>query len=99
MRESARVLKKGARFYGLETVRLPNYDGSPEHRDLVQRSATIMGACMPGPIGEWTDAFKANGFRILYEGHPTPIPSIKMLLDVNDVYAPMQGRMCGITKT
>ena len=35
--------------------------------------------------------FQANGFRILYSGHPTPTPSIEMLLDVNDVYAPMQG--------
>ena len=34
---------------------------------------------------------QANGFRILYSGHPTPTPSIEMLLDVNDVYAPMQG--------
>ena len=60
MQESARVLKRGARFYGLETVRLPNYDGSEKHRDLTQRSATILGACMPGPISEWTDAFKAK---------------------------------------
>ena len=60
MQESARVLKRGARFYGLETVRLPNYDGSPDHRDLTQRAATILGACMPGPISEWTDAFKAK---------------------------------------
>ena len=41
-------------------MRLPAYDeGSAEHRDLTQRAATVMGACMPGPIQEWTDAFKA----------------------------------------
>ena len=42
-------------------MRLPAYDeGSAEHRDLTQRAATVMGACMPGPIQEWTDAFEAS---------------------------------------
>ena len=35
---------------------------------------------------------KAAGFRILYVGHPTPKNSIELLEDINDVYAPMQGR-------
>ena len=60
MSHSARVLKRGARFYGLEVVALPAYDDAdPAHRDLTQRAATIMGSAAPGPISDWTDAFEA----------------------------------------
>ena len=59
MKESARVLKKGARFYGLEYIQLPNYDETnPSHVELVQKSSTILGTSMPGPISGWTDAMK-----------------------------------------
>ena len=59
MQESARVLKKGARFYGLEYIQLPNYDETnPSHVELVQKSSTILGTSMPGPISGWTDAMK-----------------------------------------
>ena len=58
---SARVLKKGARFYGLEWIELPNYDRSnATHRDLLQRSSTILGTSMPCPISTWTDALEVR---------------------------------------
>ena len=58
---SARVLKKGARFYSLEWVQLPNYDPSnATHRDLLQRSSTILGTSMPCPISTWTDALEVR---------------------------------------
>ena len=70
MKHSARVLKKGARFYGLEWVQLPAYDASnATHRQLVQHGATILGTSMPGPISAWRDAFEANGFKVVYIGH------------------------------
>lgn len=91
MQHSARVLKPGSRFYGLEWVQLPNYDGSNmTHKQMVQKSATILGTSMPGPIQAWTDAFKANGFKILYVGHPTEHNSVELLERINDVYAPLQ---------
>jgi len=92
MAESSRILKPGARFYGLEWVQLPAYDANnATHKDLVQRSATILGTSMPGPITSWTDAFEANGFRILYAGHPSPHNTLILLENINNVYAPMQG--------
>ena len=68
MQNSARVLKKGARFYGLEYIQLPNYDeADPKHVDLVQRASTILGTSMPGPISAWTDALKVG-----LQGVPSP---------------------------
>lgn len=91
MKHSARVLKPGARFYGLEWISLPNYDPNNATKvKLVQRAATILGTSMPYPISEWTKAFEANGFKIIYVGHPTPINSVELLEDINDVYAPLQ---------
>lgn len=99
MQHSARVLKKGARFYGLEYIQLPKYDESdPAHVDLVQRSSTILGTSMPGPISAWTDALKAAGFRILYAGHPTPKNSMELLEDINDIYAPLQYAVSALGK-
>lgn len=70
---------------------LPNYDPNNATKvKLVQRGATILGTSMPYPISEWTKAFEANGFKIIYVGHPTPINSVELLEDINDVYAPLQ---------
>jgi sterol 24-C-methyltransferase len=92
MAESARVLKQGSRFYGLEWVQLPVFDAQNATQvDLVQRSATILGTSMPGPISAWTDAFAANGFQVIYAGHPTPHNSLALLEVINAVYAPLQG--------
>merc|ERR1712232_254177 len=57
---------------------------------LVQNGATILGTSMPGPISAWRDAFVSNGFKIIYIGHPTPVNTIELLEDINDIYAPMQ---------
>jgi len=101
MKHSAKVLKKGGRFYGLEYVYMlpgetidpksPGYDPkNAAQQKLVQLSSTILGTSMPGPIKAWTDAFKLNGFKIIYAGHPTPINSVVLLQDINDTYEPLQ---------
>lgn len=101
MRNSARVLKKGARFYGLEYVYLlpgegidpksPGYDPKNQTlKQLVQHASTILGTSMPGPIQAWKEGFEKNGFKIIYAGHPTPINSVVLLQDINDTYEPLQ---------
>ena len=62
MRESARVLKRGGRFYGLETVRLPNYEKSDAGHVLTQRSNTISGG---NPVANIMEALNQHDAKMV----------------------------------
>eukprot|EP00727_Mastigamoeba_balamuthi_P000711 m51a1_g10637 putative S-adenosyl-methionine-sterol-C-methyltransferase (390) ;mRNA; r:77727-79309 len=72
-REINRVLKPGARFSTIDWALGPGYDPkNAEHRDMLQKTKSLIGAVHTPTTQEYLDALRKAGFEIVWEGIPSP---------------------------
>lgn len=71
-KEINRVIKPGARFSSIDWALGPNYDeNNVEHRDMLQRTKSLIGAVHSPKPQEYIDALHKAGFEVIYSGIPS----------------------------